>query len=130
MNLIFDTSIIIEIERGNKNIIDEMRRLASLYLGKAQIPFMVYFEFYHGLHQRNLRNRELSLSFINKFEMLNITKRTAEILSDIRIECELDGKMVQLADLLIASQVIENNGVLVTKDSGFNNIERLKKIIL
>ena len=35
-----------------------------------------------------------------------------------------------LADLLISSQVIENNLILVTMDKDFEKIESLKKIIL
>lgn len=76
------------------------------------------------------KNYDEKASFLNKFNMLRTTKRTAEILSDLKIKYDLHGKTFSLADLYIASQVIENNLVLITLDKDFSSIEELNKINL
>ena len=40
------------------------------------------------------------------------------------------GETLPLADFLIASQVIENNMLLVTADKDFDKIEELRKIVI
>lgn len=130
MNLVFDTSILIGIERRNEAMLDKIRQYAELYPEVPQITFITFFEFYDGLRNKNLKNKAKSLSFINRFSMLEVTKRTAEILSDLKAEVETQGKNLPLADLMIASQVIEHGLILLTLDKDFENIRRLNKIIL
>lgn len=130
MNLIFDTSILIELERRNRVIIDKIRVYVETYPSPANITFINYFEFYHGLKNKDIKNKEKAMSFINKFHILKITKKTAEILSELKKEYDDKGEMLPLADLLIASQVIENDCILVTLDKDFKRIEELNKLIL
>jgi len=70
------------------------------------------------------------LSFVHKFNMLKVSKRTAEILAELKQKYDKNGEMLPLADLLIASQTIENGGILVTLDTDFRRIEELNKLIL
>ena len=53
------------------------------------------------------------------------TKNTADRLVELKQKYELP-----LADLLIAAQVIENNGILITKDNDFDKIKEIEKINL
>ncbi|MBI4918344.1 type II toxin-antitoxin system VapC family toxin [archaeon] len=130
MILAFDTSILIEIERKNNLMIDKLKELVKLYPLPAQIPFMSYFEFYNGLSEKNVKNKNKSLLFVKKFKVIQTTDKTAEILSDLKSTCEKKGLSLPLADLMIASQAIENNFVLITLDADFNKIVELKKIVL
>lgn len=130
MNLIFDTSILIELERKNKNVIDKIKEYIELYPAPAKITFITYFEFYYGIQNKNIKNKEKAMAFVNRFNMLRTTKKTAEILSGLKQNQENNGEMLPLADLLIASQVIENDGLLLTLDHDFSKIKELNKIIL
>ncbi|MBS3137878.1 PIN domain-containing protein [Candidatus Woesearchaeota archaeon] len=130
MSLVFDTSILIELDKKNKSIESELKEYIKSYPTPAQIVFISYFEFYYGLHERNLANKMNSLSFINKFSIITITKNTAHILADIKRTLQKKGLVIPLADLLIAAQVMEHNLILVTKDKDFGKIENLKKIII
>ncbi|HLC86602.1 MAG TPA: type II toxin-antitoxin system VapC family toxin [Candidatus Nanoarchaeia archaeon] len=130
MSLIFDNSVLIELERRNTIIIDKIKTYVEIYPSPAGITFINYFEFYHCLKNKEIKNKEKAMSFINKFNVLKVTKKTAEILSELKKECKNKGEMLPLADLLIASQVIENNCVLVTLDKDFKRIEKLNKLIL
>ncbi len=56
---------------------------------------------------------------------MQTTKNTADRLVELKQKYELP-----LADLLIAAQVIENNGILITKDNDFDKIKEIEKINL
>ena len=130
MTLVFDSSLLIEIERRNKDILEKLKEYMELYPAAPQITFINYFEFYDVVHDRQPHNKDKALAFINNFNIIYVTKKTAEILSDLKRKYEKLGTAIALADLLIASQVIENKLILLTLDKGFDKIDELNKIIL
>ncbi len=130
MTLALDTSIIIDIEKKDKEVLGKMRELIEAYPAPASIVFISYFEFMYGLRQKSPKNKEKVIAFIEMFRFLEPSKRTAGILSDLKSKYEKLGKSFSLSDLMIASQVIENGMVLVTRDQHFKEIEELEKIIV
>ncbi len=130
MSLVFDTLILVEIERKNKYIIDKLKKYIEIYPAPAQITFINYFEFYNGIQKKNIKNKEQALYFINKFNIIKLTKKSAEILSNLKDKYSNKGLNLPLADLLIASQVIENDLILITLDKDFERIDELNKIII
>lgn len=130
MTLVLDTSILIDIERKNKQTIEKLEELSKVHYTPASITFINYFEFYFGIIQRNVKNKQYMLEFINKFNCLRASNKTAEILADLKYKCDTEGIKLPLADLIIASQVKENDMILVTKDRDFEKIIEIKKIIL
>ena len=83
-----------------------------------------------GLQEKKIKKKDEAANFLNKFTILQTTQRTAEMLASIKYTYDKKGVVVSLADWLIATLVIENNAILVTKDSDFNKIEELKTIFL
>ena len=130
MTIAFDTSALIELERNQPELLKKLRELSETHNEIPCLPFISYFEFIYGLKIKSEQNRLKSLSFINSFQLLSLGRRTAEILSDLKHKYEDIGKSFILADLLIASQAIEHNLTLITKDKQFEGIEELKKIII
>ena len=129
MSLAFDTSILIAVEKKEKKIIEKLEKLSKLHKLAPQLPFIAYYEFLRGLKIGKPKKYVELRAFIEQFNVLNTTKSTAEILSDLRIKYDSVGESLPLADLLIASQIIENNLILVTRDKDFEKIKELKKII-
>jgi len=130
MSLAFDTSILIEIERRNPKIIEKINNMSESYPTSPQLPFISYYEFIQGLKIKNPKDYEKKFAFANKFSVLKTSKKSAEILADLKIKYEKIGFSFPLADLLIAAQTIENNLILISLDKDFEKIEELKKIIL
>ena len=130
MSLAFDTSILIQLERKNPEIIREMEKIISSYPTPPQLPFISYYEFIMGLKIKMPKDYEKKFAFVNKFNILKTSKKTAEILAELRIKYEKTGISFPLADLFIAAQSLENHLILVTRDRDFEKIEELKKIIL
>ncbi len=123
--LILDTSIIIEIERGNKQVIAKLEELKKQHKTPPKISFMTYFEFLEGISKKSDKNKEKALAFIELFETLQTTKNTVKNLVALRQKYEFP-----LPDLFIAAQTQENNAVLITKDKDFRGIAEIEKIIL
>ena len=130
MTLVLDTSILIDIEKKNKQTIEKLEELSKVHYTPASITFINYFEFYFGIMQRNVKNKQYMLEFINKFNCLRVSSKTARILADLKFRCDGEGNKLSLADLIIASQVKENDMILVTKDRDFEKIIEIKKVIL
>jgi len=130
MMLVFDTSVIISIEREDKEVIKKVHELSKIYVGQPQIAFVTCYEFLLGIKNRSPKNQNEALEFINNFNCLSATKRTAEILAELRHKYAAKGIEIALADFIIASQVKENDMVLVTKDKIFEKIEEISKIII
>ena len=130
MTLVLDTSILIDIERKEKKTIEKLRMLAATNPAPAKITFMTQCEFLLGIKEKSPKNKDFAIVFLNKFTVLQTTKTTANILSELKYSYDKKGVRLSLADSIIASLVIENNSTLVTKDKDFEKIEELKKIIL
>ena len=124
MTLVLDSSIIIEIERGNKEIIEKLNELRKIHPAPPKISFMSYFEFLYGLRKKSIKNKMKSEEFLQLFETIQTNNSTASFLVKLKDKYELS-----LTDLFIASQVMENDYVLVTKDKDFERIEEIEKVI-
>ena len=124
MTLVFDSSIIIEIERGNKDIIEKLKELRKIHPTSPKISFMSYFEFLYGLRKKSPKNKIKSEELLQLFETIQTNNFTASFLVKLKDKYELS-----LTDLFIASQVMENDYILVTKDRDFERIEEIDKVI-
>lgn len=130
MTYLLDTSILIELKEENNKIVEKIAELISIDLAPPAISFMNYFEFIQGLQKKSEKHKKTGLEFIEKFQFLELTKKSAQILSDLKYNYEKIGKVFSLSDLIIASQAIENSMTLITSDKHFEEIEELNKIII
>ena len=130
MTLLLDTSILVGIQRKDRNIIRKLGNLAKIHFHPSSVSFINYFEFYYGLIDKNVKNRQIMIEFINKFNCLKASVMTAQILAELKHKYDKKGILIGLADLIIASQAKENNLVLVSMDKTFEKIEEINKIIL
>lgn len=130
MTLLLDTSILIGMQRKEKEIIEKLNELKKIHFQPASISFINYFEFYYGLIEKSIKNRQIMMDFINKFNCLKASSITAEILAELKNKYEKKGIVIGLADLIIASQAKENNMLLVSTDKTFEKIDEINKIIL
>ena len=130
MTFVLDTSILIAIERREKNVIEQLEKLSKTDSSPAKITFVNYFEFILGIKNKNPKNQDKLLEFIDKFAVLQTTMTTAHILAEFKHNYEQKGVVLSLSDLLIAALTMQNNMVLITKDRDFEKISELQKIVL
>lgn len=130
MTLLLDTSILVAIERKERAIIKKLDQLTKAHPQPSSISFINYFEFYYGVIEKNIKNRQIMIEFINKFNCLRASVMTAQILAELKHKYDKKGISIGLADLLIASQAKESNMTLVSMDKTFEKIEEINKVIL
>ena len=130
MTLLLDTSILIDVQRKENKVIQKLTELKKTHPQPACISFINYFEFYSGLIEKNIKNRQILMDFINKFNCLKASSITAQVLAELKNKYEKKGIVMGIADLIVASHAKEYNLVLITKDKAFEKIEDINKIIL
>ncbi len=130
MTLVFDTSILIDIERKKEATLNQLKDLAKRYPAPAKTTFINEFEFLFGLKEVIPKKREKSLEILNNLNIIQTTRKTANILADLKLKYDKRGIPLSMTDLCIAGIVIENGLILVTKDQDFVKIEELQKIII
>ena len=130
MGLVFDTGILIEIERKNEKLMSILKELSLDFPQNPSITAITYSEFYYGYLSKSNKNKELAQQELEKYEILNTTKNSSKIFAELKFNVEQKGRLIPLLDLLIASIVIDNGMTLVTSDNHFNEVEKLEKIVL
>ncbi len=126
MMLILDTNVLIDLDNQNPKTLQKIRELRIRYPLPLRITFTSYFEFYHGLKDKTPSKLPRSVAFLEVFQTLLPTKRTAHLLS------RLKHRYVNVAqsDLFIAAQTLEQDGVLITTDQDFRQIKELNTYFL
>lgn len=128
MAFVLDTNVYIEVERNNQKIIGNLLNLNVLDM--AFITTMSYSEIYYGLLAGKKNELNDKLEKLNKVPLLNTTKNSSKLFSEMKYELEKAGKMIPPFDTLIASITIDNEMTLLTTDEHFKQIPRLKIILL
>ncbi len=126
MTLLLDTSIIIDMENDHKSTLNQLEAILQRYPAAPRISFMTYFEFLDGLRARGPNRREKALSFVEQFEIVQTTKMTAVLISQLK---DRYGGF-PFSDLFIAAQAAENHLVLVARDRIFERIKEVNTIML
>ena len=130
MMFLFDTSAIIALEKEHKAALNLVSGLLKKQTGPPQASFVTYYEFLYGTRNRPPHSQLRAIEFLNNFNCISATKKTAQILASLRHDYEKKGISINLADMIIASQAKEHNLTLVTTDKIFEKIEDINKIIM
>lgn len=130
MSLVFDTSVLIALQRKDDQVIAKLEELSKTYALTPYTTFLNIFEFLLGIKLKPPRNAKESVAFVRRFDILNTTESTSEIMADLKLKYDRKGMVLPIADLIITSLVIENDMVLVTRDRDFEKIEELHKEII
>ncbi|MAG16236.1 hypothetical protein CMO88_04195 [Candidatus Woesearchaeota archaeon] len=129
MKLVFDTSILVGIDRNNASVIEALKELV---VGNNVIytTTLNFSEFYYGYLNKPANFKERALKFLNKYKLLTFTKESAKIHAELSYKQDKQGNKVGEFDLLTAAIAIEKNAVLVTTDKDFEKITELKKKVI
>ncbi len=109
MDAILDTSVIIEIFRGNERVRDRLAEMGMSY----GISTITLFELYCG---RLKPKEELMLEKITK---MPFDGESARLAGKIYRDLKREGKVPPARDLLIAASAIAHGKLLVAMDSDF-----------
>lgn len=125
MVLVFDTSVLIAIEKGNRDIIKAVDKLSKEHSEKPCIPSLVFSEFFIGGFGQSISDQVKMITALKKYNVLNTTFSSSILLANIDRALAKKGKKIPLFDIIIASIAIDNDLTLVTMDNHFNRIPGL-----
>ncbi|GGG91369.1 nucleic acid-binding protein [Parapedobacter pyrenivorans] len=121
-NIILDTNIVIELFKGNPDII---KQLGDLPLVK--VPSIVLGELLLGAYRSSNPNKHLSQinGFLKKCELIGTNANTADAYALVKTDLLNKGKPIPENDIWIAAIAKQYNLTLVTSDAHFRQIEGL-----
>lgn len=125
MRYILDTDICIYWLKGISKIRDKVEHIG---INNINTTIITAAELYHGaFHSKKVKENLKGVeNFIKIIEPLPITKNIAKRFGRIKSELKKKGEIIDNFDILIASIVLDNNGVLVTNNTEhFNRIKKL-----
>ncbi len=114
MDLILDTSIIIDIFGGNERILNHLRKYRNKVFG---ITSITEFE----LFCVELKEKEIIM--LDSLQTCDFDKKAGRIGGNIFKDLKKLGKMPKIKDLLIAATCIANNKQLMTTDGDFESFK-------
>ncbi|TGK06646.1 type II toxin-antitoxin system VapC family toxin [Leptospira semungkisensis] len=124
---LLDTNICIYIINQRPPVVQE--KFKKITLENIYISSVTEFELHYGIqksHKKEQNTKVLS-EFLSYLNLLPYGSREAQISARIRFQLEKQGKPIGPFDLLIASQAIANDCILVTNnEKEFKRIKELK----
>ncbi len=129
LNIIIDTSVLIDIEKNNNAVVSKLEKL-DLMENDIYITSPTYSEFYLGLLTLSNGRLKQEKERLDKYKLLNTTKNSSKILAEIKHHVSKGGIMVPLFDLLIASIAMDAAMPLITLDNHFKNVPNLNVIVI
>ena len=130
MNYVLDTSVLIQIRKGNMSFKDAISKVIDVESGDVYITLITFSEYYYGCLTASKMGQEDCLNFLNAFKHLTLTKAGAILYARLKHKYKEKGLPVSPLDLLIAALTIDAGMMLITLDRGFAKIEELKKVFI
>ncbi len=129
MDYVLDTNVLIEIERGNPDIIAELKRQFT----DEDVFFIAapsYAEFYYGVLERYGKAAEDCLKNLDGHDILNTSKNSSRLFAELKYGLKKKGALIPSIDLFIASITLDAGMALITTDNHYTRIADLKVVLL
>ncbi|MBI2138715.1 type II toxin-antitoxin system VapC family toxin [Candidatus Woesearchaeota archaeon] len=119
--MLLDTSILIEIEKRNNFIIEQLKDIYDKRQDAPAVTSAVYAEFLFGF----LKQKKSFPQILEVLECIEFDKSAARKFAELKMDLEKKGKEIPLFDLITASCAIVKNAMLVTLDAHFKAVPGL-----
>lgn len=125
--IIFDSSLLIDIERKYKHTIEKLQGIIAANPSALAITFPSIMEFAYGSFKSG-KSLDYIKNTLSQYTLIPTTPDAGFLYGKIKLNLEKTGKLIGDFDILIAAIVILNNATLITKDKDFNRIKELRVI--
>jgi predicted nucleic acid-binding protein len=122
---VFDTNLLINYLHGDKKAIETVGMYSKI--GRLSITCINKYELMRGA---TLAGEMLLDELLSNFNVLYLDNSSIAIASNIYKKLRSNGKIIDDADILIASIAIANDEILITSDKDFEHINsKLIKVV-
>lgn len=124
-SVFLDTSIIVDIFGGQKNLVGKIQRFQQLYINS-----IVFGELHVGINRvtNKRKHRKILNEFADLCVILPVDEETSIIYGEITAQLYKVGKPIPTNDIWIAASALQYQLPLATKDSHFKEIQGLALI--
>src|SRR3990172_1394494 len=120
-----DTNIVIRLLKNDKAVVNLLSRKSMIYLPIPVTAELLFAAKNSGRPKDNLKTYN---EFIDPCRVLNITRKTADRYSTVRLQLKQKGRPIPENDVWIAAVCIENDLPIITPDTHFDNVEGLEVV--
>ena len=120
---LLDTSIVIEVFDGNKEIADKINDLPEFYISSVVLG-----ELYIGINRVTNKSKHLKklTDFLKLCTVLDADSTTAKYYGECVVHLYKKGKPIPTNDVWIAAIALQHKLTLITNDKHYSEIEGLK----
>ncbi len=121
--LLLDTNAVIALQREDANLLNLLENAEDVF-----IPAVVIGELYYGAYKsgRPEENRQTVAAFAAARVILNLDSSTGDAYGQIKHALRLKGRPIPENDIWIAALTLRYDGILITRDAHFSEIENLR----
>ncbi len=130
MSFLVDTSVLIEIENENSEIIEKLMQLKDAPNAEFCISFFNFCEVYYGVLQKSEKHKMAVQERLQEYKILNTTLSTGILFCNLLFQLKKKGTLISQFDIFIAAFAIEHNLILLTRDDHFQRIPGLRVLRL
>lgn len=120
---LLDTNAVIALQQGNADLLKLLENEEDIF-----IPAIVIGELYYGAYKsgRPEENRKIVTEFASKRTILRCDAHTGDAYGQIKYALRVKGRPIPENDIWIAAMSLQYDGVLLTRDEHYNEIENLR----
>jgi len=120
--ILLDTSIIIEIISGNKNVADKIGAYENIYINTVALG-----ELYTGIYRVVSKTKQLNQikDLIELCEILIIDEKTSDIYGNLQASLYKKGRPLPTNDIWIAATAKQYDIPIATNDKHFLSIDQI-----
>ncbi|MBW2968580.1 PIN domain-containing protein [Candidatus Woesearchaeota archaeon] len=130
MAIVLDTSVLVALEKDNKDIISKLRKISEFHKTRPFVASISLAEIMCGALNQNIKKQIKVIENFKDYHILNSSFSSSMILANFSHVLNKKGKRIPITDLIIASIAIDNDLNLVTLDNHFNRIPGLNVLYI
>ena len=130
MTVVLDSNILVELERGNPELIRKIKEISRLHKEKPYVTSLSIGEIMCGALKQNINKQLKILERFKNFNIVNTSFSSGILLANFKHILNKKGRKIPIIDLIIASIAIDNDLTIVTMDNHFKRIPGLDVIYL
>ena len=123
ISLLLDTNAVIALQQSEASILKLLENEQDIF-----IPSIVIGELYYGAYKsgRPEENRQVVAQFAAGRRILRCDADTGDAYGQIKYALRLKGRPIPENDIWMAALTLQYDGILVTRDVHYNEIENLR----
>ncbi len=123
--LLLDTNAVVALQQKNSHLLRLLENEEDIF-----VPAIVIGELYYGAYNsgRPEENRKIVAEFAADRKVLHCDANTGDAYGQIKYALRMKGRPIPENDIWIAALTLQYDGILVTRDEHYSEVENLRTL--